>query len=193
MLVRVQLPEPCLLSSMAEHVLGTDEAAGSVPAGGFMRMWRSGNASPCRGEDPGPIPGIRSRGALDQLAGVTALRPQECGFESRGRYSWPCDRVVQVPACKAGDVGSNPAEASRLALQSGPAGLAPGANPGGRCKRGGLSAKNQVNGGPAPGEHPRPDSAECTVDVPAGSDLPGVLVAPSGVAPRYVINVPATS
>lgn len=36
-----------------------------------MRMWRNGNASPCRGEDPGPIPGIRSRGALDQLAGVT--------------------------------------------------------------------------------------------------------------------------
>lgn len=26
-----------------------------------MRMWRSGNASPCRGEVPGPIPGIRSR------------------------------------------------------------------------------------------------------------------------------------
>lgn len=42
-----------------------------------MRMWRNGNASPCRGEDPGPIPGIRSRGALDQLAGVTALRPQD--------------------------------------------------------------------------------------------------------------------
>jgi hypothetical protein len=42
-----------------------------------MRMWRSGNASPCRGEVPGPIPGIRSRGALDQLAGVTALRPQD--------------------------------------------------------------------------------------------------------------------
>lgn len=86
-----------------------------------MRMWRSGNASPCRGEDPGPIPGIRSRGALDQLAGVTALRPQECGFESRGRYSWPCDRMVQVPACKAGDVGSNPAEASRLDMESEPA------------------------------------------------------------------------
>src|ERR1700727_1121682 len=95
MLVRVQLPEPCLLSSMAEHVLGTDEAAGSVPAGGFMRMWRNGNASPCRGEDPGPIPGIRSRGALDQLAGVTALRPQECGFESRGRYSRPDDRMAR--------------------------------------------------------------------------------------------------
>jgi hypothetical protein len=42
-----------------------------------MRMWRNGNASPCRGEDPGPIPGIRSRGALDQSAGVTALRPQD--------------------------------------------------------------------------------------------------------------------
>src|ERR1700683_4387055 len=62
---------------MGEHVLGKDEAAGSVPAGGSMRMWRNGNASPCRGEDPGPIPGIRSRGALDQLAGVTALRPQD--------------------------------------------------------------------------------------------------------------------
>jgi hypothetical protein len=30
-------------------------------------MWRSGNASPCHGEVPGPIPGIRSQGALGQL------------------------------------------------------------------------------------------------------------------------------
>lgn len=65
-----------------------------------MRMWRNGNASPCRGEDPGPIPGIRSRGALDQLAGVTALRPQECGFESRGRYSWPDDRRARYRPAK---------------------------------------------------------------------------------------------
>ena len=37
-----------------------------------MRMWRNGNASPCRGEDPGPIPGIRSRGARARLAGYCA-------------------------------------------------------------------------------------------------------------------------
>jgi hypothetical protein len=33
-----------------------------------MRMWRNGNASPCHGEDLGPIPGVRSQGALGQLA-----------------------------------------------------------------------------------------------------------------------------
>jgi hypothetical protein len=68
---------------MAEHVLGTDEAAGSVPAGGSTRMWRSGNASPCRGEVPGPIPGIRSRALLGQLAEPPGPDPGRRGSSPR--------------------------------------------------------------------------------------------------------------
>ena len=65
-----------------------------------MRMWRNGNASPCRGEDPGPIPGIRSRGALDQRQESLRSDRRMCGFESRGRYSWPDDRGARYRPAK---------------------------------------------------------------------------------------------
>jgi hypothetical protein len=38
-----------------------------------LRMWRNGNASPCHGEDPGPIPGIRSECRRHQAFPAHAL------------------------------------------------------------------------------------------------------------------------
>ena len=39
-----------------------------------VRMWRSGNASPCHGEDPGPIPGIRSQAPVAESGRRASFR-----------------------------------------------------------------------------------------------------------------------
>jgi hypothetical protein len=39
-----------------------------------LRMWRSGNASPCHGEAPGPIPGIRSQAPVAESGRRASLR-----------------------------------------------------------------------------------------------------------------------
>ena len=63
-----------------------------------MRMWRDGSASPCHGEGPGPIPGIRSQAVLAQL--VEALPQKEevpssnlgCGTQLSGE-------ITAAPVC----------------------------------------------------------------------------------------------
>jgi hypothetical protein len=86
-----------------------------------MRMWRSGNASPCRGEVPGPIPGIRSmrewrnwqpRRSQEPVSSDVRVRLPPCA-------PWLRDRVVKVPARKAGYAGSNPAGVSMEGWPSG--------------------------------------------------------------------------
>jgi hypothetical protein len=55
---------PATVAQTVEHALGKGEVSGSIPDGGSMRdttrIWRNGNVSPCQGDVPGPIPGIRS-------------------------------------------------------------------------------------------------------------------------------------
>jgi hypothetical protein len=84
-------------SSMAEHVFGKDEATGSVPVEGSMRMWRSGKAPPCHREDPGPIPGIRSYSALAQRQRHTVQIRDSVGSNPTGATEgWPSGKA---PVC----------------------------------------------------------------------------------------------
>jgi hypothetical protein len=57
--------------------LGMERSLGPTPRKGSTRTWRSGNASPCQGENPGPIPGVRSGRCSahgDQVPARTATR-----------------------------------------------------------------------------------------------------------------------
>jgi hypothetical protein len=83
-----------------------------------MRIWRSGNASPCHGEAPGPIPGIRSRG---EVAGSNPARGQNKGLrswplvaqrQSTPRYALLGQRQSHQ-AQTLGDLGSNPREGTQ--------------------------------------------------------------------------------
>ncbi len=49
-----------------------------------MRLWRSGNAPPCQGEDPGPIPGSRSQAPLAQFGRGATFRAWKFGVRVAG-------------------------------------------------------------------------------------------------------------
>ena len=74
-------------------------------------MWRNGNASPCHGEDPGPIPGIRSQALLGQLAEPLPSGGRRSEFESRVGHRL-LRGITTAPVCAYRAVRMSPPRAN---------------------------------------------------------------------------------